>query len=194
MNARRPRVFIGSSSEGSEIAAEFQVAFDRDCEVEVWDQGTYGLSQGTLESLVAALDRFDFAILVATADDMREMRGDRSAVPRDNVLFELGLFMGRLGRERTFITYDRSAPPQLPSDLAGVTPADYALHSTGNVRASIGAAVTKIRRAIVQAGTRQSDLHERLDDVHKSVIAAGEMTLKRPLVAGFCHSPPMKKL
>ena len=100
MNDQRPRVFIGSSSEGSEIAAEFQVAFDRDCEVEVWDQGTFGLSQGTLESLVAALDRFDFAILVATADDMREMRGDRKAVPRDNVLFELGLFMGRLGRER----------------------------------------------------------------------------------------------
>ena len=175
MNGQRPRVFIGSSSKGKTIAREFQVAFDEECEVEVWDQGTFGLTQGTLESLVAALERFDFAILVATADDMREMRGDRRAVPRDNVLFELGLFMGRLGRERTFLTFDRSADLQLPSDLAGVTLADYALHSTGNVQASIGAAATKIRRAIAQAGTRQGDLRQRLDDVHKSVIAAGEI-------------------
>ncbi len=175
MNAQRPRVFIGSSTEGSPIAEAFQVALDEQCEVEVWNQGTFGLSQGTLDALVRALNRFDFAILVATADDMREMRGDRSAVPRDNVLFELGLFMGRLGPLRTFLTFDRSRRPQLPSDLAGVTLADYALHSTGNVQASIGAAATKIRRAIADAGTRQSDLHERLDDVHKSVIAAGEI-------------------
>jgi hypothetical protein len=91
------------------------------------------------------------------------------------VLFELGLFMGRLGRQRTFLTFDRATRPQLPTDLAGVTLAHYALHSTGNVQASIGAAATRIRRGIAEAGTRQSDLRERLDDVHKSVIAVGEI-------------------
>ena len=62
--------------------------------------------------------------------------------PRDNVLLEMGLFIGALGRERTFAVFDRSVDMKLPSDLAGVTPASYAPHASGNLQASLGASAT----------------------------------------------------
>ena len=101
----RPSVFVGSSSEGLPIAKYVQVLLDRECEVEIWSQGVFGLTQGTLESLVLALDHFDFAVLVLTPDDLRVQRGEETRVARDNVIFELGLFIGRLGRDRTFILH-----------------------------------------------------------------------------------------
>jgi predicted nucleotide-binding protein len=103
MTPPRPSVFVGSSSEGLNVARNIQALLDRECEVKLWDQGVFGLSTGTLESLVLALDEFDFAILVLTPDDMILSRGQEHPSARDNVLFELGLFMGGLGRPRTFI-------------------------------------------------------------------------------------------
>src|SRR5262245_65842184 len=101
----RPSVFVGSSSEGLRIAQAVQVLLDQACEVEVWSQGVFGLTQGTLESLVLALDRFDFAVLVLTADDLAISRGAERAIARDNVVFEVGLFVGALGRDRYFLIY-----------------------------------------------------------------------------------------
>ena len=60
----------------------------------MWHQGVFDLSSGTLESLVAAIDDYDFATLVLTPDDLLEKRDVTGRCPRDNVLFELGLFMG----------------------------------------------------------------------------------------------------
>jgi len=85
------------------------------CEVTIWSQGVFGLSEGTLESLAATLDDFDFAVLVLTPDDLSISRGSSLPAPHDNVLFELGLFMGALGRQRTYILYDRTAELKLPS-------------------------------------------------------------------------------
>ena len=52
---------------------------------------------------------------------MTESRGKPWPVPRDNVIFELGLFMGRLGKERAILMEPRDEDVKLPSDLAGVT-------------------------------------------------------------------------
>jgi hypothetical protein len=72
--------------------------------------------------------------------------------PRDNVLLELGLFIGALGRKRTFIVYDRRSGIELPSDLAGVTPATYQEHTSGNLKSSLGAPCTLIKDAIRSLG------------------------------------------
>lgn len=50
----RPALFVGSSSEGQRIAGAVQVVLDPVCEVELWTQGVFGLTQGTLESLITA--------------------------------------------------------------------------------------------------------------------------------------------
>jgi predicted nucleotide-binding protein len=80
----------------------------------------FGLSQGTLESLVDAVERFDFAVIVLTADDVIIMRETRTQTPRDNVMFELGLFMGAIGRGRTFVVCPNTPGLTLPSDLGVV--------------------------------------------------------------------------
>src|SRR5262249_11840697 len=151
----RPALFVGSSSEGLRIAQAVQVQLDAACEVELWDQGVFGLTQGTLESLVMAVSRFDFSALVLTAGDLTILRGHERAAARDNVLFELGLFIGSLGRDRTFMLYDRTASLALPSDLAGVTAATFAPHASGNLEAALGAPCTKIQRTIERLGRRK---------------------------------------
>jgi hypothetical protein len=169
----RPAVFIGSSVEGLEIARAMQVLLDRSCEAEIWSQGMFGPGGGTLESLVAAVARFDFAILVVSPDDTAVSRGAARSVPRDNVVFELGLFMGALGRERTFMVFDRTRPPDLPSDLAGVTPATYEPHSSGNLDAALGAATTLIDRAIARLGLREDRRASDLASAANSVRTSG---------------------
>lgn len=156
LQGKRPRIFIGSSSEGLEVAENIQVNLDDDCEVTVWKQGHFGLGSSTLESLVTKLDQFDFAVLVLTPDDLIETRGESLFSPRDNVVFELGLFMGHLGRERTIVIFDRTADLKLPSDLAGVTSATYQPHSSGNLEAALGAPCTRLKKHIRQLGARDA--------------------------------------
>jgi predicted nucleotide-binding protein len=150
----RPKVFIGSSSEGLSIAEAIQVNLDNICEVTLWNQGIFKVGQNILESLVNSLSSFDFAILIFTPDDMIRSRKRSLNSPRDNVLIELGLFIGHLGRERTFAVYDRTAEIKIPSDMAGVTPATFQPHSNGNLQASLGVASTKLKMAIEKLGPR----------------------------------------
>jgi hypothetical protein len=165
-------MFIGSSSEGKRIAETIQMVLDDEIHCTVWNQGVFGLSGGTLESLVAAVDDYDFATLVLTPDDLLEKRDVKGRSPRDNVLFELGLFMGALGRDRTFIVHSRTKRPMLPSDLAGITPATYEERS--NLEAALGPACTKIKRAIESTGLRRpppgnSDKDSEISDLKEAL-------------------------
>jgi hypothetical protein len=70
-------------------------------------------------------------------------------------LLELGLFIGALGRKRTFVVYDRSANMKIPSDLAGVTLAHYQPHGSGNLVSALGASSTQIEGAVRELGLRR---------------------------------------
>ena len=97
----KPRLFIASSTEGLPIAEAIQVGLDDAAECTIWTQGAFNLSETVAESIVKAPVKYDFAVLVFTPDDVVEKRGERRSAPRDNLLFELGLFTGALGRART---------------------------------------------------------------------------------------------
>lgn len=142
------KVFVGSSTEGLPVAEAIQLGLDHAAEVTIWHQGVFGLSRGTLEELVRVSKNFDFAVLVLTPDDLTVHRESVSNSARDNVIFELGLFIGTLGRDRTFIVYPRDNQPRLPSDLAGVTSLTYRTRSDNNLRAAVGPACTEIKEAI----------------------------------------------
>lgn len=150
----RPSVFIGSSSEGRTVAQYIRQQLKEDAQVTIWYEGVFGLGEGTLESLVNALDHFDFAVLVLTPDDLVRSRKKVSQAPRDNVLLECGLFIGRLGRDRTFIVFDSSEEIKIPSDLAGVTVASYnGSRDDQNLMAAVGEACDLIVNAIKIKGS-----------------------------------------
>ncbi len=173
MARQRPSVFVGSSAEGLNIAKSIQILLDHSCEVTIWSQGVFGLSSGTLESLVNAVDGFDFAVLALTPDDLETSRGVTRPVSRDNVLFELGLFIGALGRERTFLIYDRTQDLKLPSDLAGITPATFEPHSTGNLQAALGAPCGLIEATIARLGFRENEELKHLSETAHDLELTG---------------------
>jgi hypothetical protein len=151
---RKPVVFIGSSTEGDKIAYAIQENLENDCDIYVWTQGVFELGSSYLESLINELDKADFAILVLTEDDITISRNQQTVSPRDNVLFELGLFMGRLGRNRSFFVYDKNKNIKIPSDLSGISGAAFTMQQSGNLKASLGAACNKIRNSLVKTGLR----------------------------------------
>jgi predicted nucleotide-binding protein len=153
MQKQKPRIFIGSSVEGLTIAEHVQLGLDHQAECTVWSQGVFGLSSGTLDGLLQARKNYEFAVLILTPDDLVHKRDDQKNSPRDNVLFELGLFMGALGRERTYIVFCRDDKPDLPTDLAGVTAATFAKRNDGNLEAALGPVCTQIKKAIKAAQT-----------------------------------------
>ncbi len=151
----KPSIFIGSSKEGLKIAEQVQYDLRHISEGKVWSQGVFGLSKGNIENLMAEVDKRDFAILILTPDDMVTSRDVIKPAPRDNVLFELGLFMGRLGPKRSFVLFDNSPDLGLKilSDLAGITLADYdGGWANRDKDAAIGAACKPIRDVIEREG------------------------------------------
>ncbi len=161
----RPSVFVGSSSEGRPVARAIQFNLNRDqvCETTIWDQGVIRPTEGTLEGLSNRAKDFDFAIIVLTPDDIKESRGQREACPRDNLLVETGLFVGAVGRLRTFLVVDSTVRMSLPTDLAGVTCSDYRppngsedlrSASAEQLRSALGPACDSIEDAIRRQGPR----------------------------------------
>lgn len=150
----KPSLFIGSSIEGLDIAKSLQRNLEFSAEVTIWHQGVFGLSVGTLESLEKKLQVMDFSVLVLTPDDLITSRGETNNSARDNVLLELGMSIGILGKERSFIVFDRSSDIKLPSDMAGITPATYEIHKDGNLLSSLGSASSEIEDALKFQGKR----------------------------------------
>jgi CAP12/Pycsar effector protein, TIR domain len=142
------RIFVGSSTEGLPVARKLQASLAEEFDVEIWNQGTvFGLGRSTLEALENAVDEYDFGIFVFTPDDELFSRGSSKPVVRDNVVFEMGLFAGRLGRTRAFVVKPRGDVVSLPSDLAGITTASYDSESR-NLAAAVEPACESIRTAV----------------------------------------------
>lgn len=146
--AMKARVFIGSSVEGLAVAEAIQLGLDHTAECTVWTQGVFGLTANTLDELLALSKRVDYAVLVLTADDVTTKRNATSRTARDNVIFELGLFLGALGMGRAAMVYCRDEKPELPTDLAGITPATYAKRSDGNMQAALGTVCTLLKKEL----------------------------------------------
>jgi len=171
----KPSLFIGSSTEGLDIARAVEFQLQHDVETTIWNEGFFELGQATLETLVNSLERFDFAVLILTPDDFIVSREIPSQSPRDNVMFELGLFMGYLGRSRTFILFDRKSQIKIPSDLAGVTPAVFdSSRSDSNLIAAVSPACTLLRETIKKLGLFEGRGIKRLQKATDQVEAVSD--------------------
>jgi len=147
------RIFIISSAEALAIARAIENAFEYDpFHVTVWTDGVFRASWYPVESLEQQLDASDFAIAIASADDVAESRGKSATTARDNVIFELGLFIGRLGRRRSFLLEPRGEEVRLPSDLTGITTIPYRPAIGNGIGPSLGPACNKMREIISDLG------------------------------------------
>ncbi len=156
----KPALFIGSSREYLNIANACQQNLFKDAEVTVWNQGIFEISKSNLQSLIQSLPNFDFALFVFSPDDILRIRGEENKAVRDNVIFELGLFVGYLGRDRCFLLVPEGIDDfRIPTDIIEITPAEYEPNrKDGNLQAATGAACTSIRHSMSRLGPRSTDI------------------------------------
>ena len=151
----RPVLFLGCSTESLPIARTIQSVLANDpIVVKVWTDDIFEPSNFPIESLERELPKVDCAALVLSPDDRVVSRDTASDAPRDNIVFELGLFMGALGRDRTFLIYPRNADIKIPTDLAGLIPLTYELGPDGDIAAAVAPACNQLRNQVLTAGSR----------------------------------------
>jgi predicted nucleotide-binding protein with TIR-like domain len=124
-----PRIFLGSSAQQEKLLQALTRGLSDIAHVEPW---TTSFMPGTsaLDRLLELTREVDFAAFIFAQDDWTASNpsassqpGPGQASPRDNVVFEAGLFGGTLGMRRTIILHANGA--KLPSDLLGLTCVRY---------------------------------------------------------------------
>jgi hypothetical protein len=118
-------MFVGSSTEARGLIQGLILNLEgRDVEVRDWATSAWALSRSTLDNIEDKLEAADFATFILSPDDVAIIREKEQRVARDNVLFELGMSFGHIGRDRTFILVPKAAM-HTASDLDGITVVVY---------------------------------------------------------------------
>lgn len=157
----KPSIFIGSSGEFIKVARQLETCLKAELgvNVTVWDDpSVFRLGQNNMDSILTAPHFFDYSILILGPDDLVTSRGKRAKAPRDNLVFELGFFLGSQGRKRAFaivlerqskVGEKKQARIKIPSDLAGEQFVPVVLTGRNQAtNASIADAVNRIGQAI----------------------------------------------
>ncbi len=147
------RVFIISSAEALHVGRMVRNAFQHDTDAIIatlWTDDVFKVANYTLQDLEAQIDDSDFAVAIAHADDLTESRGKPWPSPRDNVIFELGLFMGRLGRERAILMEPREEKVKLPSDMSGIMTIPYKYEVGKDTAALMAPACDALRQHVLR--------------------------------------------
>ena len=149
----KPRIFLGSSGKQAKLLQALTRGLEDIAHVEPWTT-SFNPGTTTLERLVELAHEVDFAAFVFARDDWTSANAGASpaaesgqASPRDNVVFEAGLFGGTLGMRRCFILHANGA--KLPTDLLGLTSIRYGEAVTA---AEIKTINQKLRAAIESGG------------------------------------------
>ncbi|GGG79561.1 TIR domain-containing protein [Paenibacillus radicis (ex Gao et al. 2016)] len=158
----KPKLFIGSSREAIKYVNAIHRALNRVAEVTPWHAGAFKANDYAIEALERQLQTCDYAVFVLAADDLVMMRGKAFLAPRDNTVFEMGMFWGRLKRTRVFFLIPEQVSSEregiaidefhLPSDLLGLTVLRYEERSDGNFDAAVNLACDEIADRIRAQG------------------------------------------
>jgi predicted nucleotide-binding protein len=152
----KPRVFLGSSVEGLTVANTIQAGLTHDrMSLKMWTNQTFAPSGYPLDDLLAESVKADFAVFLVVGDDMTTSRAVASLSPRDNIVLELGIFMGALGRARTLVVRPRGVELKIPSDLLGLNVIDYdATAAPEDLSSALGQVCLEIRWVVSKHGPR----------------------------------------
>jgi CAP12/Pycsar effector protein, TIR domain len=154
----KPRMFVGSSSPKARYAAELKNQLKSRADVMPWHQGFFQINTSYLGSLIDGLKEADFAAFVFAPDDVLKIKGEELQAIRDNVLFEFGLALGILGKERAFFLVPKVQDKlRLPSDLLGISTIQFDSKQR-NLKTALGPTCRRIGKQIDECGVRQARL------------------------------------
>lgn len=149
----KPSLFIASSVEGLSIADAINANLEHDAHCTLWRTGTFKLGSQSVDDLVKKSSVIDFAVFAFTPDDVTKIRDHEAVVARDNVVFELGLFIGAIGKDRCYVVKPRGIDMHLPSDLLGMNVADYATdRPDADIASALNYACKQIKDRIAELG------------------------------------------
>lgn len=143
----KKRIFIGSSSEQLSTLNEIVELLGDTVQCIPWTDA-FALNKSGLDSLIKQTRLADFSILIATKDDLTKQRGESLTKPRDNVIFEFGLFLGAASPEKCYLIAEEDA--DLPTDLDGIAVAKFT-RDTGKYN-SLDRIVESIKTQINRVG------------------------------------------
>jgi hypothetical protein len=186
-------LFIGSSKQRLGVARALQRLLGNVADVTVWDEAPqFEMGNAILDGLIKVGETFDFALLVFGQDDCTMMGSDVVPTVRDNVIFELGLFMGRLGKGRAlWVSPSGPKAPHLASDLGGIVHLEIDepdLTDDAAIEQALVATVDKVRRHIVSLGHRTD--RQRRPDAPRAVPRLVAV-LAGPLPGGYRLYPQL---
>jgi hypothetical protein len=142
----KPRMFLGSSTKQAKLLDVLICGLEDVAHIQPWTV-SFNPGTSTLDRLLELCREVDFAAFLFAADDWTSTNAEiGQASPRDNVVFEAGLFGGVLGMRRTFILHAQGS--KLPSDLLGLTCARYAAATAAEMKG----VVQQLRNAIEDEG------------------------------------------
>jgi Predicted nucleotide-binding protein containing TIR-like domain len=177
----KPRLFVASSAEAKRLALAVQENLADDARVTVWSQDAFQIGENTIDELGRNLKRSDFGVFIFAPTDIVTIRERSQPAARDNVVLELGMFIGRLGKERSFIVRPKNTEMRLPSDLLGITTAVYdEYRAEEEPAAALGAACAQIGDVIRRRHRRMTrELNSLMTEALETVCR----TMSTPLTS-----------
>ena len=158
--SKKPRVFVGSSSSPvvRKVVNEFVKQLRTTARVIPWWKSPEfrpmtSILSGLLSAVNTSVSEYDFGLFILAADDIVLSKGKQSSTTRDNVLFELGLFLGAYGDERTFAVVQEAQGAKkvkIPSDFGGIIIPSFNPKNSRALRESVKEPAANIRRIITQ--------------------------------------------
>lgn len=151
----KPRVFLICSQEALAVAQATRASLEaQHAQVVLWsDEEIFPPGSYPLENLEREVNLADFGIAFAQPDDLLRARDQQLPAPRNNVIFELGFFMSRLGRSRTLLLVPRGQDMHLPSDFKGLLPLYYDTDGP-DLATALAPTAARIARIIADLGVR----------------------------------------
>jgi hypothetical protein len=178
--SEKPTIFIASSSEGSSVAEAVHIKLEREYSPKLWDNA-FDLSSMTITTLIQKTKEADYAVFVFHPDDKAIIRDQEYSSVRDNVVLELGMFIGSLGLEKCFLLVPNSSEAtfRLPTDLAGVTASFYDEQDL-DISNAVTGSCAKIKQAIKKLELKKTEIATTTEsDILKKALSDAQSQLWR---------------
>ncbi|SFO75808.1 Predicted nucleotide-binding protein containing TIR-like domain-containing protein [Chitinophaga sp. YR627] len=145
-------IFICSSSEALDVVLPLEeLLSEKKFSATIWRNGTFGLGQQYIESIIRASKEHDYAVIILSPDGGKNAGENETYCVKDNVIFEMGLFISAFNKERTFFLVENTPQLKLPGYIAGLNTATYVYKSERDLlKIELKNACNAIEKAILQ--------------------------------------------